>query len=116
MEMVLNGILAWSHGNPQALDVLAVNLEGTEFQRKVLASMRLIPGGETRSYSELASLSGFPDAHRAVASVCARNKVPLIIPCHRIIKADGSIGKYFYGSATKAKLLKMEAATNQQLL
>lgn len=110
MEKVSEGFVDWSQGNLQGLDSLGVHLEGTEFQRSVLATMRHVPYGATCSYSELANLSGFPNARRAVASVCARNKVPLIIPCHRIIKSDGSIGKYFYGSATKEKLLKMEAS------
>ena len=65
-----------------------------------------IPRGETRSYSELAELAGSPKAVRAAASACANNRVSLLIPCHRVVRADGSTGHYAWGAERKVKLLR----------
>ncbi len=84
----------------------------TEFQARVLNACREIPYGQTLSYGELAAMAGAPGAARAVGSCMAGNCVPLIIPCHRVVRAGGDIGPYSAagGSATKRRLLKMEAA------
>jgi O-6-methylguanine DNA methyltransferase len=66
----------------------------SDFQRTVLVSARRIPWGETVSYAELAAMSGRPAAVRAAASVMRQNRFPLIVPCHRVIRSDGSIGGY----------------------
>jgi AraC family transcriptional regulator of adaptative response/methylated-DNA-[protein]-cysteine methyltransferase len=71
--------------------------------------MRQIPRGETRSYSELAAMAGSPKAVRAAASACANNRVSLLIPCHRVVRADGSIGQYAWGPERKRQLLATEA-------
>jgi O-6-methylguanine DNA methyltransferase len=80
------------------------------FTRKVLAACGKIPSGKTVSYSQLARMIGKPRAGRAVGSALAKNPIPLIIPCHRVIRRDGSIGKFsaFGGSSTKKKLLVLE--------
>lgn len=81
------------------------------FQRRVLEAARRIPFGEVRSYGWLAEAIGEPGAARAVGNALGRNPVPLFIPCHRIVKRDGTIGVYAFGSALKADLLRLEQAT-----
>jgi len=84
----------------------------TDFQARVLKACREIAYGQTITYGELAATAHQPGAARAVGNCMARNRVPLIIPCHRVVRAGGNIGPYSAagGSATKRRLLKMEAA------
>ncbi len=84
----------------------------TEFHARVLNACREIPYGQTLTYGALAAKAGAPGAARAVGNCMAGNCVPLIIPCHRVVRAGGDIGRYSAagGSATKRRLLKMEAA------
>lgn len=85
-----------------------IDIEGTDFFKKVLYSMKEIPYGKTYSYSELAEKSGHSLAVRAVGTVCKNNPLPLIIPCHRVIKKDGSIGNFNGGVELKQYLLNLE--------
>ena len=71
-----------------------MNLIGTEFQIKVWKEIKKIPKGETRSYKEIAIAIGSPKASRAVANACGKNPYPILIPCHRVIRSDGSLGGY----------------------
>ena len=87
---------------------LPLDLRGTDFQIKVWTALREIPIGETRSYSDLAEMVGLPRAVRAVANACASNPVPLILPCHRVIRKDGSLGGYGLGLPRKRLLLAKE--------
>ena len=89
---------------------LPVDIRGTDFQLKVWMALRDIPPGETRSYSDMARIIGEPKAVRAVANACASNPVPLIIPCHRVIRKDGSLGGYGLGIGRKKTLLSNERA------
>jgi AraC family transcriptional regulator of adaptative response/methylated-DNA-[protein]-cysteine methyltransferase len=89
---------------------VAVDLLGTAFQKKVWDALMKIPAGQTRSYAELAAQLGQPDAARAVASACARNKVAIVVPCHRVIRGDGSLGGYRWGLPLKQQLLERERA------
>ena len=84
-------------------------LEGTEFQKKVWKSLIKIKYGETCSYKEIAVSINNPSAVRAVGSACRLNPIPLIIPCHRVLRSDRSIGKYAFGIKNKHKLLKLES-------
>ena len=84
-------------------------LEGTEFQKKVWKSLTKIKYGRTSSYKEIAVSINNPSAVRAVGSACRLNPIPLIIPCHRVLRTDGSIGKYAFGKKNKYKLLKLES-------
>ena len=84
-------------------------LEGTEFQKKVWKSLIKIKYGETCSYKEIAVSINNPSAVRAVGSACRLNPIPLIIPCHRVLRSDGSIGKYAFGIKNKHKLLELES-------
>ena len=82
----------------------------TSFERDVLAATRTIPAGETRPYGWVAREAGRPTAVRAVASVLARNPVPLLVPCHRVVRADGAPGEYMLGPERKIALLQGEGA------
>ena len=85
-------------------------IEGTNFQKAVWEQLRKIPSGQTRTYKEIAVLIGRPNSARAVANACGKNPLPLIIPCHRAIRSDGSLGGYSAqgGTATKRRLLDEE--------
>ena len=82
----------------------------TEFQRKVYKTLLKVPAGDVISYSKLAKLAGFNNASRAVGSAMKKNKIPIIIPCHRVIRSDGSLGYYSGGIKWKRALLKHEGA------
>ena len=88
---------------------LPIEVVATDFQWRVWRAMREIPRGETRSYSELAAMAGSPKAVRAAASACANNRISLLIPCHRVVRADGSTGQYAWGPDRKRRLLATEA-------
>lgn len=81
---------------------------GTDFERKVWLALREIPFGETRTYKWLAEKVGKPKASRAVGQALGRNPLPIVLPCHRIIESDGSIGGYSGGVDIKRRLLDME--------
>lgn len=89
---------------------VAAKAAGTAFQKSVWEALRKIPYGETRSYSDIAILSGHPNAVRAVANAVGANPIPIIIPCHRVIHRDGSLGGFsmYGGIETKIKLLRIE--------
>lgn len=81
---------------------------GTEFEREVWLILKEIPYGETRTYKWLAEKIGNPNASRAVGRALSRNPLPIILPCHRIIESDGSLGGYSGGVNIKRRLLDME--------
>lgn len=85
-----------------------VELIGTAFQQRVWEALMRIPVGETRSYAELADSLGLPRGARAVARACAGNRVAVLVPCHRVIRADGSLGGYRWGLPRKQALLDSE--------
>jgi methylated-DNA-[protein]-cysteine S-methyltransferase len=80
------------------------------FRRAVLAHLPRIAYGHTESYAQVASAAGSPKAVRAVGTACAMNPVPVVVPCHRVVRSDGSFGGYAGGAAAKEILLRMEAA------
>ncbi|UXY12491.1 bifunctional DNA-binding transcriptional regulator/O6-methylguanine-DNA methyltransferase Ada [Kosakonia sp. ML.JS2a] len=87
---------------------LPLDLRGTAFQLRVWQALREIPVGETMSYQALAQKIGKPCAVRAVASACAANKLAIVIPCHRVVRGDGALSGYRWGTARKAQLLRRE--------
>jgi len=88
-----------------------VDLRGlTAFQRAVLEKTREIPRGQVRPYAWVAAQIGHPEAVRAVGSALAKNPVPLLITCHRVVRSDGSVGHYIFGSPAKRTLLAFEGA------
>lgn len=82
----------------------------TEFQRRVYAVVRRIPKGQVRSYQWVAAKLGNPKAARAVGQALRRNPWPEMVPCHRVIKSDGSLGGYAWGVKKKRRLLQQERA------
>jgi methylated-DNA-[protein]-cysteine S-methyltransferase len=81
------------------------------FRRAVISHLRQIPYGTTESYAAVARAAGNPAAVRAAGSACAHNPVPVVVPCHRVVRSDGTIGRYLGGTEMKAALLSMEAAS-----
>lgn len=80
------------------------------FRRAVLEHLRVIGYGHRESYAEVAAAVGNPKAVRAVGSACARNPLPVVVPCHRVVRSDGTIGQYLGGTDAKVALLALEAA------
>jgi methylated-DNA-[protein]-cysteine S-methyltransferase len=97
-------------GELDALDALPVRTAGTPLQHEVWQALRAIPAGTTLSYGQLAARLGRPRARRAVAMANARNPIALIVPCHRVIGADGSLTGYAGGLSRKRWLLDHERA------
>lgn len=96
---------------------LRFDLRGlTEFERAVLRKALEIPAGEVRPYGWVAREIGRPDAVRAAGSALAKNPVPILIPCHRVVRTDGEIGRYVFGSRTKRALLEAEGAHPAELM
>lgn len=105
-----NYVLDYYNGDTTALDKIPRLQSGTEFQKRVWHAMSAIPHGQTLSYKQLADASGNPAAIRAAGTICGLNKLILLVPCHRILKSDGSIGSYLYGPVIKGSLLHHEDA------
>lgn len=97
-------------GNKAALSRIPRQQAGTDFQKNVWNAMSTIPYGQTISYKALAAASGNPSAIRAAGTICGRNRLVLLVPCHRVLKSDGSVGSYLYGPAIKESLLRREKA------
>jgi AraC family transcriptional regulator, regulatory protein of adaptative response / methylated-DNA-[protein]-cysteine methyltransferase len=87
---------------------LPLDIRATAFQRRVWTHLRSIPFGETQSYQQVAKAIGQPTAARAVARACATNPVAVAIPCHRVVRGDGTMGGYRWGIERKKALLEME--------
>ncbi|MFI7007673.1 methylated-DNA--[protein]-cysteine S-methyltransferase [Streptomyces sp. NPDC050145] len=101
---------AYFQGELKEFD-LPLDLHGTPFQRSVWAQLRKIPYGETRTYGELAEALGRPGASRAVGLANGKNPVGVIVPCHRVVGADGSLTGYGGGLPRKRRLLDFERGT-----
>lgn len=108
---LVRAIRAYFAGRPVRFDV-RLDLDGvSEFRRRVFAACRKIPRGRTASYADLARAAGSPQAARAVGSAMASNPLPLIVPCHRVLRSDGSLGGFSgpHGLRLKRRLLELEA-------
>lgn len=90
---------------------LPLDVQGTVFQQRVWQALRQIPPGTTKTYTEIAEMLGMPKAVRAVARACATNPVAVAVPCHRVIRGDGSLAGYRWGLERKRKLLDRERQT-----
>lgn len=95
--------------NPLAEFDLPLDLAGSVFQRRVWDALRQIPFGKTASYQQIAQQLGQPKAFRAVANACGANPLAVIVPCHRVLRQDGSLGGYRWGLERKRQLLEREA-------
>lgn len=93
---------------PGAAFALPLDIGGTAFQHRVWAALRRIPPGATASYAEIARAIGAPAAVRAVAMACGANRIAVAIPCHRVVRSDGALSGYRWGTARKAALLARE--------
>ena len=115
---LLPGELAWAakrvrdyfDGDLAALDALPVHQPSTPGRERLWAELRAVPPGTTISYTELARRAGNPRAVRAAGAACAANLVAPMIPCHRVLRSDGSLCGYYYGLDRKAWLLRHEGA------
>ncbi|WP_428333567.1 bifunctional transcriptional activator/DNA repair enzyme AdaA [Novosphingobium sp.] len=96
--------------SPGTGDHIPIDVRGTVFQEAVWQALRAIPPGETRSYAAIAASIGYPRAVRAAGSANGANHVAVLIPCHRVIRADGKLGGYAYGEDIKRELLARERA------
>jgi len=90
---------------------LPLDIRGTAFEERVWAALRKIPVGTTATYGEIAAALGAPTAHRAVARACGANRIAVLIPCHRVVRADGSLAGYRWGVERKRALLEAERAS-----
>jgi len=115
MGTVASQLDAYFSGTARSFD-LPIALEGTLFQREVWDALRAIPYGSTISYAGLAARIGRPNAVRAVGAACGANPIPIVIPCHRVIGADGRLTGFGGGLAAKTWLLAHEGARPSQLL
>jgi AraC family transcriptional regulator of adaptative response/methylated-DNA-[protein]-cysteine methyltransferase len=99
---------------PQSAPELPIDVHGTAFQEAVWRELRKIPLGETRSYADIARAVGDPNATRAIGTANGSNPVAVLVPCHRVIRSDGTLGGYAGGLERKKKLLAAEGATIPQ--
>ncbi len=106
-------ITAYLAGRLQCFN-LPLKPEGTEFQQQIWHHLRQIPFGATVSYAALAAQAGNAKAIRAVGSACGANPLPLIIPCHRVLRTGGALGGFAWGLNVKEKLLSLESAAQQR--
>lgn len=93
---------------PKSASALPLDLQGTLFQERVWRALQAIPAGKTTTYSALAEALGMPRGSRAVARACAENPVAVIVPCHRVVRSDGSLAGYRWGVERKRELLRRE--------
>ena len=108
LKPALEQILRHLEDSRNALD-LPLDLTGSVFQQRVWNALQQIPVGETASYQDIARQLGQPTAFRAVANACGANPLAVIVPCHRVLRQDGSLGGYRWGLERKRQLLAREA-------
>lgn len=102
---LLEWLEAYSEKKPTPLLLSA----GSPFQKKVMEALAEIPFGKTVSYQQLAKTCGAPKGARAIGNACGKNPFPLLIPCHRVLRADGKLGGFSCGLEIKKRLLEFEA-------
>ncbi|HEX6026293.1 MAG TPA: methylated-DNA--[protein]-cysteine S-methyltransferase [Solirubrobacter sp.] len=109
MAPARDALLAYFEGGEHDLDLpVDLRLMHAPFRRAVLEKLRLVPRGQTVSYGELAARAGNPKAARAVGTACARNPIPVVVPCHRVLPGTGALGNYGGGPERKRALLELE--------
>lgn len=104
-------VRAFYDGDLDAIRTVEVWQPGTELQQAGWAALRAIPPGEPLTYTAFAAALGRPTAARAAASICARNAPALFVPCHRVLRGDGSLGGFAWGTEVKSRLLARESVT-----
>jgi AraC family transcriptional regulator of adaptative response/methylated-DNA-[protein]-cysteine methyltransferase len=113
LEAILVSLAPPAGAQPPRLADLPLDVRATAFEWRVWRELQRIPRGATRSYGEVAAALGQPTAARAVARACAANRVALVVPCHRVVRADGDPGGYRWGSERKRRLLEGESAASE---
>ena len=108
LRCTIRDLREYARGQPVVFRVPLDLSGGTVFQQKVWRALCRIPRGQTRSYAWVARQIGRPRATRAVGAACGANPVPVIVPCHRVIASDGSLGGFSAGLPLKIRLLKFE--------
>ena len=108
-QRVLSQLKKYLKGELRRFDC-PLDMRGTSFERKVWSALKKIPYGQTRSYKGIAEAIGHPTAFRAVGNANGRNSIPLIIPCHRVIESNGTLGGFGHGLKVKKELLTLENA------
>lgn len=103
-------VRAYFDGDLGALDGLSVHQPATPLRQRFWAALRAVAPGTTVSYATLAQRAGSPRAARAAGSACAANLIAPVVPCHRVLRGDGSLGGYYYGLSRKEWLLRHEDA------
>ena len=111
---ISQAVRSYLSGTVDALSAVEVSQPGGAFRQEVWRVMREIPTGQTWSYTELATKAGKPSAARAAASACANNRVAPFVPCHRVVRSDGSLGGYYYGLDLKRWLLNLERGEDRE--
>lgn len=111
---VTDAVLAYHRGDLHAVDDVPVRQRSGEFLEHAWQVLRTVPAGAPVSYTELAAKAGRPEAIRAAAAACARNAAALFVPCHRVLRRDGTLGGFRWGLAAKGWLLDHERSTGAQ--
>jgi methylated-DNA-[protein]-cysteine S-methyltransferase len=109
LDLAAKAVEAYFDGDLTALDTVRVEQHGGPFHTEAWAALRTVPAGAPVSYTDLAVRAGRPAAVRAVAQACARNTAALFVPCHRVVRTDGTLGGYRWGVEIKHHLLDFEA-------
>lgn len=114
LKDVAQQITEYLNGERLSFD-LPINPVGTEFQKQIWQQLLEIPYGETSSYMEVAQKIGNESAIRAAGTACGANPIPLVIPCHRVMSRDGSLGGFRWGLPTKHKLVLLESGSTDAM-
>lgn len=107
MQPAVNELVAFINTPSRALTIPLHSI-GSDFEERVWKALRRIPVGQTRTYTDVAQSLGMPRAVRAVAAACGRNRLAVVVPCHRVIRKDGSLAGYYWGIERKQVLLERE--------
>jgi len=108
LSWLVKSVRGYFEGDVGAFDGLAVHQPGTPSRQRLWAAMREVAPGTTVSYAVLAAQAGNPSAPRAAGAACAANLIAPVVPCHRVLRTDGSLGGYYYGLDRKKWLLRHE--------
>jgi len=109
MAQAIAAVLAYYAGDFAPAMGVPTKQAGTPLQLATWRALRQVPAGTTVTYGQLAAIAGRPGAARAIGSAMARNAVPLFVPCHRVVRSDGSVGQFAFGTPLKQSLLRREA-------
>lgn len=110
LPWLVKPVAGYFGGDLRALDAIPVYQPGAPSRQRMWAALRAVPPGRTVTYTQLAAQAGCPRAPRAAGAACALNLIAPVVPCHRALRMDGSLGGYYYGLDRKTWLLRHESA------